>query len=237
MSAYTIIFRESSTASLARSSPMQEAGDAQIDYQNAIHCTIISSDYSLTVDWNGVPATMDGIMGGFGEGTVPTVDVESSLQFLAKIKSLLPANYRAADCGAGIGRVTRDVLLKVADVVDLIEPVEKFASEIKHCDSLAHARAQGRIGTVYEFGLQHWKPKGNLYGLIWCQWCIGHLKNDDFVDFLKLASTALVPNGLIVVKENVTEVDTFDSLDSSVTRSEQSFKKIFQEAGLKILAQ
>lgn len=42
--------------------------------------------------------------------------------------------------------------------------------------------------------------------------------------------------GLVIVKENLAPVvDVFDEEDSSVTRTEEKFKTLFKEAGLKIV--
>lgn len=105
--------------------------------------------------WQGVPATVDGVLGGFGKGTLPRVDALGSRTFLAQVLPRLSAvapssapegaeawlksrieerggegraRTRALDCGAGIGRVTRDALSKLVDVVHLVEPVENVSS-------------------------------------------------------------------------------------------------------------
>jgi protein N-terminal methyltransferase len=68
--------------------------------------------------------------------------------------------------------------------------------------------------------------------VIWCQWCLGHLNDDDFVAFLRRCKGSLRPppdvghgESVIVVKENVcaNHVDgrprtVFDDEDSSLTR-------------------
>lgn len=42
--------------------------------------------------------------------------------------------------------------------------------------------------------------------------------------------------GLVIVKENLAPVvDVFDEEDSSVTRTEEKFKTLFKEAGLRIV--
>ena len=79
-----------------------------------------------------------------------------------------------------------------------------------------------------------------LFHLIYhsrCQWVLGHLTDDHLVDFFKRCIKGLKPNGVLVVKENLTsgnEVEKDDE-DSSVTRPEELVKSIFSRAGLKIL--
>ena len=55
------------------------------------------------------------------------------------------ARFRALDVGAGIGRVTRDVLLHLVQDVVLVEPVEKYIQE-------AWARAQFQESPVLDQG-------------------------------------------------------------------------------------
>ncbi|WVF70645.1 hypothetical protein IAT40_005438 [Kwoniella sp. CBS 6097] len=97
--------------------------------------------------WDGVEASVDGVLGGFGNGPVPHIEqLASRLLLLSLIPTLSPfanpltpasvlpaqpANHRRVvlDVGAGIGRVTRHVLLPLFDDVVLLEPVDKFVRE------------------------------------------------------------------------------------------------------------
>ncbi|WFD31700.1 protein N-terminal methyltransferase [Malassezia sp. CBS 17886] len=108
--------------------------------------------------WESVPATVDGVLGGFGTGTLPRVDAVGSRTFLLRtlpyLSSTPPAAYngaprewsekrvrerggkgvtrtRALDCGAGVGRVSEHSLLPLVDEVHLVEPVHKFLLEAK----------------------------------------------------------------------------------------------------------
>lgn len=69
------------------------------------------------------------------------------------------------------------------------------------------------------------------FDVVWCQWCLGHLSDEDLVAFLKRAKESLRSvkkgtgdfEGLIVVKENTCSEQgaprtVFDEQDSSVTR-------------------
>ncbi|SCV05170.1 LANO_0H01596g1_1 [Lachancea nothofagi CBS 11611] len=203
--------------------------DAQINYDDAV-------EY-----WTSIPATVDGVLGGYGDGTtVPVMDVLGSNHFLRKLKSrmVVADNCQKVGCdiGAGIGRVTRDMLHKHCDVVDLVEPVKPFVEQMRV--ELAPLAKEGRLGQIFDIGMQEWTPDEGRYWLIWCQWCVGHLPDDELVRFFERCKKGLQPNGTIVVKENNTQVaeDDFDSTDSSVTRSDESFKKLFERAGLKLIA-
>lgn len=100
--------------------------------------------------WSSQPASLDGVLGGFGTGSLPRVDALGSRLFLLHLfpelstvdSALKPIDdprlshrIRALDVGAGIGRVTADVLLFLVSDVLLLEPVTPFVQE-----ALARAR-------------------------------------------------------------------------------------------------
>jgi len=146
----------------------------------------------------------------------------------------------AVDCGAGIGRVTEGFLAKVAERVDAVEPVAKFADAIA-AGPLSQKGGGGVLGDVYVQSLQDWDPaaRGKKYDLIWNQWCVGHLTDAQLTAYLARCIPALSPQGWIVVKENISThelgEDIYDVVDSSVTRSDAKFRCIFEQAGLKIV--
>ncbi|CDH11344.1 probable putative methyltransferase [Zygosaccharomyces bailii ISA1307] len=208
---------------------MSDIPDSHINYDDAI-------EY-----WSNTPATVSGVLGGYGEQTVvPTMDVLGSSHFLRKLKSrmLVEPGYRkyGVDIGAGIGRVTKNLLAKYCEVVDLVEPVKPFVEQMN--DELKELKQENRIGQIYDVGMQDWIPEENKYWLIWCQWCVGHLPDEQLIDFFRRCVKGLQPNGTIVVKENNTPTDNddFDPQDSSVTRSDGKLKHIFEQSGLKLIA-
>lgn len=94
--------------------------------------------------WSSQPASLDGVLGGFGTGALPRVDALGSRLFLLHLfpelstvdsafkptsKAHLSRRIRALDVGAGIGRVTADVLLFLVSDVLLLEPVTPFIQE------------------------------------------------------------------------------------------------------------
>ncbi|KAF2265287.1 hypothetical protein CC78DRAFT_579427 [Lojkania enalia] len=209
--------------------------------------------------WNSVPSDINGMLGGYPQTS--RIDLQGSSNFLTKLrrafagterKSLEPLD-RVADCGAGIGRVARGLLMRVARTVDVVEPVRKFTDELMLAVG-AHESddndEEGRIGEVYNLGLQDWTPEARAYDLIWNQWCLGHLTDAQLVVYLRRCKDGLKQStsdagdgksgGWIVVKENMSsdrqKRDIFDDEDSSVTRSDDKFRKLFKEAGLKIVA-
>lgn len=77
--------------------------------------------------WGALDATLDGVLGGYAEVAAP--DADTSLSFAGAV--LGGEVGRALDCGAGIGRVSRDVLTKLARTVDLVELIPKYVEQAR----------------------------------------------------------------------------------------------------------
>ncbi|KAI4146232.1 MAG: hypothetical protein L6R39_003530 [Caloplaca ligustica] len=196
----------------------------------------ISQADALTY-WNSIPATVDGMLGGYPH--ISRVDIRGSLNFVEKLRRLhaFPAPgmwSRGVDCGAGIGRVTAGVLSKVCGIIDVVEPVDRFAKEVR----VAKLAGEGKAGEVYIAALQDWTPV-EKYDLLWHQWCLGHLTDTEMCRYLKKCREIVKEGGWIVVKENMSTdpegKDIFDEVDSSVTRTDTKFRVLFEGAGLKIV--
>eukprot|EP00126_Sphaerothecum_destruens_P010678 Sdes_comp20791_c0_seq1m16990 len=116
-------------------------------------------------------------------------------------------------CGAGIGRVTKRLLLPLFDEVDLVEQNSTFLERAK--DYVCSDRAKN----FYCSGLQDFTPEKGRYDLIWCQWVLGHLTDEDMIEFFQRCKSGLSSGGFICVKENLTkEGFLVDKDDNSVTR-------------------
>jgi protein N-terminal methyltransferase len=171
-------------------------------------------------------------------------DARDSLAFLREVvigkyganKSLLIppriGKVCACDCGAGIGRVSQTVLLKLFDKVDLVESDAKFLEKSREF----LGEDAKRVGEYINLGLQEFSPEKGRYDLIWCQWVLSHLTDDDLVEFLRRCKDSMGTRGLIGVKENCARFGReYDDEDSSVTRPEAEFEALFARAGLKVI--
>ncbi|CAH0700664.1 unnamed protein product [Spodoptera exigua] len=196
---------------------------------------VFSINYKKSLQyWADIPPTVDGVLGGFG--FISNADIEGSELFL---KSLLssesgPSTKVALDCGAGIGRITKYLLLPYFESVDVVEPDEKFINSIKeYVGELAP-----KLGSLYKVGLQEFVPV-RKYDVIWNQWVLGYLTDEDLEAYLIRCRDSLSGNGIIVVKENVTSSGKVekDSTDSSVTRTLKQYVNIFKKCNLKRIKQ
>ncbi|KAI9227338.1 MAG: alpha-N-methyltransferase NTM1 [Piptocephalis tieghemiana] len=182
--------------------------------------------------WKNVPPTDDGMLGGFSILTGP--DVKGSQDFLSTvIPKEHAAQLSACDCGAGIGRVSKHFLLPYFSKVDLVEQNAQYL-ETARAETLAKEVKEGRAVQFIPQGLQAFQPEKDRYDVIWCQWVLSHLTDEDLVNFLKRCKSSLRQEGYICVKENTLRTGTYkvDEEDSSVTRSDEVFKNIFSRAGL-----
>lgn len=151
---------------------------------------------------------------------------------------MLASSYaHAVDCGAGIGRITKNLLSKLFAKTDLVDPIDSFNKAVMEGEFLRQEREAGKIGQVFTMGLQEFTPEKGKYSVIWNQWCLGHLKDVDLVEYFRRCREGLVRDGgVIVVKENLASgQDNFDGTDSSFTRTEKTFRQIFAKADLKII--
>lgn len=121
----------------------------------------------------------------------------------------------------GIDDLTKSVTI-VKGTLQEFDP-RRPVEELTDCEIL------GRAGYSPGSG----KPDASGYDVIWCQWCLGHLSDEELVRFLKRSKEALRSttdgtgdfDGIIVIKENLCNEEApgeastaFDSQDSTLTR-------------------
>lgn len=182
--------------------------------------------------WDHVEPTIDGMLGGFAP--INHIDIRGSLAYLQSMYRLKPppGRLRALDCGAGIGRVTRFLLLPQFECVDAVEQCAKFAQEMRTYV------VSPKLGRIYNQGLQEFTPEDGCYDLIWSQWVLGHLPDVDLISFFQRCVRGLSKNGILIIKENVTsstEQVIVDEVDSSLTRPLEQLKRLLVLGGWRIV--
>jgi protein N-terminal methyltransferase len=153
----------------------------------------------------------------------------------------------ALDCGAGVGRVSKEFLLHHFHEVDLVEPsahlLEAARKDLggsgggssKTTTKPAFPPSHKAVG-FFQQGLESFKPAPGRYDVIWVQWAMLYLTDEDAISFLNRCAAALKPGGMIFIKENVcAQGFIVDSEDASVTRSHAYNVELFtKRAGLKL---
>lgn len=209
------------------SSVSQEQSD-----QSSPHITSETFYTDAQKYWHGIAPTVDGMLGGFG--SISHTDVRGSNEFLQQIFKMKPAPGRrvALDCGAGIGRVTKNLLIPLFQQVDVVEQCTAFTDALRQ-----YVGTTSKLGEIYAVGLQEFTPESKKYDIIWAQWVLSHLTDDDLIAFFRRCIDGLSRHGVIVIKENVTASDTsdVDVVDSSVTRPLVLLKALIVKSGLRII--
>ncbi|RYG57363.1 hypothetical protein EON66_00550, partial [archaeon] len=182
-----------------------------------MHAKNAHSTYARhAVQDDAVPASVEGVLGG--EQHVAPWDAVESRQFVEMLqREVCMGAARALDVGAGIGRVTQDVLRHYFQGVDVMEPSPKMlhAARVALCghggvdeptpgaattacaDMAASSTAVST--TSYRFiqsGIHDFSFEPDvLYDCIWLQWVIGCASDVQLIDFLRAAGSALAPHG------------------------------------------
>ncbi|XP_053267178.1 N-terminal Xaa-Pro-Lys N-methyltransferase 1 [Pleuronectes platessa] len=183
--------------------------------------------------WRDVSPTVDGMLGGYGR--ISNIDINGSKLFLHKFLGDGDGKTGtgcALDCGAGIGRISKRLLLPLFSTVDLVDVTQEFLDRAK----TYLEEDSKRVGHYFCSGLQDFVPERGRYDVIWIQWVIGHLTDAHLVEFLRRCQGALRPNGLILIKDNMSyEGVVPDEVDSSVCRELPMVRGLVSRAGLRIV--
>lgn len=186
--------------------------------------------------WKTQSPSLPGMLGGLDK--LHKRDIAASKRFLRGVK---PEYGRVLDVGAGIGRVTKALLAPLFEKVDMLEQSEEYMKE-----SEEYLKDVGNVGERYVCGMQEfrsegfvtrrgveWSERTNMYDVIWVQWCVIYLTDDDFVEFFVELFKCLKDGGVICVKDNVAKKGFLvDKEDSSVMRCDAYMKYLFAKAGL-----
>ena len=150
--------------------------------------------------WASKEPVLLSVIGGFEKSHLP--DVKCSCELLNGLiltKQLKPGN--ALDLAAGIGRVTEFVLCNFFKEIDLVEKDKKFIDKCK-----VKFSSNDKIKKIYMESLENFKFE-RKYDLIWIQWCLENLEDEDLEPFIKKCYDNLNEDGIIIVKENLYNVE------------------------------
>ena len=216
------------------------------DEDNVMNVPLAELERHQSEFWSKISADNRGMLGDIESVHVP--DVAGSLAF---IESLIPHSARekgcALDCGAGIGRVTKDVLVPSGfPAVDLMDVRPEFLQQAEQQIGRPPVRTlycRGLAEFDFDIGSSSSSSSSSSsarWDLIWVQWCVIYLRDAEFVTFFKRAAAALskTPHSYVVLKENVLRKDrkpVYDESDKSVTRSDEHLRKLFERAGVVVV--
>ncbi|KAL0212300.1 hypothetical protein RCL1_005926 [Eukaryota sp. TZLM3-RCL] len=191
--------------------------------------------------WDHADTSDDGMLGGFGKHS--PLDIVHSLTFIRKClkKSNLQSINRVLDVGAGIGRITKKVLMPIFQNArfSMLEPSQRFLDKSVEYFGAFDSRVEQRFCLGFQDFPALSLALGNLfYDIIFIQWVLLYLTDEDIIESLKACKNHLPPNGAIFVKENCNNHGElyYDESDCSVTRPAEYFDKLFIAAGFEIIS-
>jgi protein N-terminal methyltransferase len=176
-----------------------------------------------------VPSTVDGMLGGYE--SISEIDLSASKEFLTRLllaptkpswfdtATATPADPKkpklyCCDIGAGIGRVTKGLLLPL-EIFHQCDLVEGSSVHLRAAPSyLGDASNKCRFFCA---DLQEWDPPTCKYHLIWIQWVICYLTDVDCFKFLRRCADALCDDGILCMKENTCSSITATPASSTTT--------------------
>ena len=180
------------------------ADDAGREYPNLWELWLVEGQqrdkfYRVNEDWwvEGYEGreTLEGAMIG---DDASEEDLVHSCTLLARaIESMPQKPHSALDVGAGVGRVTRGVLLPaVSGPVFLVDQSAKWLRAAK-----TYLAEDASRCTFIQSKLEDYRP-AETFDLIWIQWTLQYLIDQDVVELLKRLSQCLSSQGVLVLKEN-----------------------------------
>lgn len=192
--------------------------------------------YSLTKShWEKCEGTDKGMLGGNIE--LNNIDIKESKKLIEDLieKKFLNKNS-LLELGAGIGRVTKNLLKDYFEEIYILEQdksfCEKAKSELKDFSNI-----KGIINSSMQNTFNNSEIKDKKFSCIWIQWCIENIDDNDLVYLLSHCKLHLEDKGVVIIKENVVEdtdkVDIND-IDYSRVRNDILFKNLFKKSSLKI---
>ena len=169
--------------------------------------------------WASVEPNLASVL---GDEKIQLPDVKCSCELLNGLilsKQLNPIS--CLDCAAGIGRVTEYVLSNFFKEIDLFEKDKAFLEKCKK-----KFIGNDKIKNIYESSLENFQFK-RKYDLIWIQWCLENLEDDDLRPFLKKCFENLNDDGIIIIKENLYNIDENeeDEIDEKKEDEKKEIKK------------
>jgi protein N-terminal methyltransferase len=177
--------------------------------------------------WMNRTANIDAMC---GVGELNEEDLAHSKQIFEKL-NLNKKISRVLDVGAGIGRITFNVLYDRCEKIDMVDINKKFLESalIKEKEMKGN-----KIEKIYSQKIQDFKFEYS-YDLIFVQWVLEYLKEENFIKFLSNVVVNLKDDGFLIIKENVNLSDDriiYIEEEGSLIRPPKFFENGFKKVGL-----
>lgn len=201
--------------------------------------------------WSTQEATLVGMLGGLDKLSDRDLRMsEAFLDLLQRRHGLKTGeDCHCVDVGAGIGRITKSLLLPRFGAVDMLEQNALYLQEsVSYIGS--STLGSGVVERRMPVGMQDFSvvdaetgaSSRERWNLVWIQWVIIYLTDDDFVSFIRKLLQCLAAGGIICVKDNIAPRGkkngfVFDKSDSSIMRGDKYMKALFAKAGVVVVSE
>ena len=155
-------------------------------------------------------------------------DTKYTLKLLEEIMLTHPMG-RALDLAAGIGRVTKYMLSKYYQIIDLVELADNLLNEAKKDPIILKC-----VGKFYCTSIQQFEYEYQ-YDCIAIYYVLGHLKETECMIALSKAKKNLNPNGVIILKDNISENACLHAEWVYIKRTKEKISEMVEVAGFKII--
>jgi hypothetical protein len=153
------------------------------------------------------------------------VDIKSSLELIDKFKQT--DQNSVFEFNAGLGRVTKNILVEKFKHVEALEPFKNLADKIKEIKSPNLKAVHNQRPENYEFSQK--------FDFIWGQWLLENMTDLDVIKFLIKCRDNLNENGKIVLKENIEQDSIYITEFGQRIRTKRVYMTLFQLAGLNVI--
>lgn len=185
--------------------------------------------------WEKCEGTDKGMLGGNIE--LHNLDIKASKELIKNYvsKKFLKTNS-LLEVGAGIGRVTKSLLVNYFDNIYLVEQDKMFVDTAKK-----NLNEFKNVKEIIQSPMQKTFENSNLkdlkFSCIWLQWCLENIDDNDLERLLCECKEHLEEKGVIFIKENVVEDNdevVINDIDYSRVRTDKLYKEIIKKSGLKV---
>lgn len=180
----------------------------------------LCNDCKCALFWSSADASTIAAVTGDITSKENRDDIACSKQFLKSVHN--GRSGCAVDVGAGNGRVSAGILRGFAQL-HMVEPSTPLLAQalLTLPSAIGHAVPAQKF--VFPADVD----------LVWMNWVMTYLSDDDCVHLLVNARLSLSPGGVVCVKDNVGKAGfCSDSEDGARTRTRQDYLELFALAGL-----
>ncbi|CAF0759790.1 unnamed protein product [Didymodactylos carnosus] len=181
--------------------------------------------------------TIDTMLGGYS--VVHESDIQESEQLLKTLFRVRKTCQEITHCfhsgvqlGCGIGRVTKHLLVKYFNRIDINDLLPEYIEQTKL--NLGEDLVD-KVDKTYCCSIADLIVDKSRYDVIWTQWVLGYLDADSAVQLLKRLKLSLKKHGLIILKDNCSDQPEFDPDDQYYVRSPLQFYDVAHRSGLTVV--